>query len=156
MDGNPRRHADAAPALGPRGWPVRCWTTRSAADSTQRLAFAPRQRPCRRVGLHATEARAGQVGPSALTTIVNSLSEMANKTASSDGPAASAASYEDALAELERLVAAMEGGQMPLERLLESYRRGAELLGFCRSRLDAVEQQVKVLEDGQLKPWAES
>ena len=63
------------------------------------------------------------------------------------------ASYEDALAELERLVAAMEGGQLPLERLLESYQRGAELLEFCRSRLEAVEQQVKVLEDGQLKPW---
>jgi exodeoxyribonuclease VII small subunit len=25
-------------------------------------------------------------------------------------------------------------------------------LGFCRARLEAVEQQVKVLEDGQLKP----
>jgi exodeoxyribonuclease VII small subunit len=24
---------------------------------------------------------------------------------------------------------------------------------FCRSRLEAVEQQVKVLEDGQLKAW---
>ena len=66
------------------------------------------------------------------------------------------ASYEDALAELERLVAAMEAGQMPLERLLESYRRGAELLGFCLARLEAVEQQVKVLENGQLKAWAES
>jgi len=96
------------------------------------------------------------VGSSSLTTIAVSLSEMANKTASSAEPAAPAASYEDALAELERLVAAMEGGQMPLERLLESYQRGAELLGFCRSRLDAVEQQVKVLEEGQLKPWAES
>jgi exodeoxyribonuclease VII small subunit len=64
------------------------------------------------------------------------------------------ASYEDALAELERLVAAMEGGQLPLDQLLESYRRGAELLNFCRARLDAVEQQVKILEDGQLKPWA--
>ncbi|CAN5871451.1 exodeoxyribonuclease VII small subunit [soil metagenome] len=63
------------------------------------------------------------------------------------------ASYEEALSELDRLVAAMEGGQMPLDRLLESYKRGAELLGFCRSRLEAVEQQVKVLEDGQLKPW---
>jgi exodeoxyribonuclease VII small subunit len=50
----------------------------------------------------------------------------------------------------------MEAGKMPLDRLLESYRRGAELLGFCRSRLEAVEQQVKVLEDGQLKPWIES
>ena len=62
-------------------------------------------------------------------------------------------SYEDALAELERLVADMEGGQMPLDRLVEGYKRGAELLGYCRGRLDAVEQQVKVLEDGQLKPW---
>jgi exodeoxyribonuclease VII small subunit len=73
---------------------------------------------------------------------------------SSAPPAPSApASYEDALAELERLVLAMEGGQMPLDRLLESYQRGAELLGFCRTRLQAVEEQVKVLEDGQLKPW---
>lgn len=45
----------------------------------------------------------------------------------------------------------MEAGQLPLDRLLESYKRGAELLTFCRSRLEAVEQQVKVLEDGQLK-----
>ena len=48
----------------------------------------------------------------------------------------------------------MEGGQLPLDRLLESYQRGAELLNLCRTRLEAVEQQVKVLEDGQLKPWA--
>ena len=68
-------------------------------------------------------------------------------------PAAAApASYEDALGELERLVAAMEAGQLPLDRLLDSYKRGAELLSFCRARLEAVEQQVKVLEDGQLKP----
>jgi exodeoxyribonuclease VII small subunit len=63
------------------------------------------------------------------------------------------ASYEEAVTELDALVATMEAGQLPLERMLESYRRGAELLGFCRSRLEAVEQQVKILEDGQLKPW---
>ena len=61
--------------------------------------------------------------------------------------------YEDALAELERLVGGMETGQLPLDQLLDNYRRGAELLVQCRSRLEAVEQQVKVLEDGQLKPW---
>lgn len=65
------------------------------------------------------------------------------------------ASYEDALAELEGLVASMEGGQMPLERMLEGYRRGATLLAFCRARLEAVEEQVRVLEDGQLKPWVD-
>lgn len=65
-------------------------------------------------------------------------------------------SYEEALAELERLVSTMETGQVPLERLIEGYHRGAELLQFCRSRLEAVEQQVKVLEDSQLKPWIPS
>jgi exodeoxyribonuclease VII small subunit len=28
------------------------------------------------------------------------------------------------------------------------------LLEYCRGRLEAVEAQVKVIEDGQLKPWA--
>jgi exodeoxyribonuclease VII small subunit len=63
-------------------------------------------------------------------------------------------SYEEALAELERLVQRMEDGQMPLDQMLESYRRGAELLEQCRARLAKVEEQVKVLEDGQLKAWA--
>ena len=68
-------------------------------------------------------------------------------------PSAPPASYEGALSELESLVASMEGGQLPLEGLLANYRRGTELLRYCRSRLEAVEQQVKVLEDGQLRPW---
>ena len=66
---------------------------------------------------------------------------------------AAAPSYEHALDELERLVSAMEGQQLPLDQLLENYQRGAELLGFCRARLQAVEQQVKVLESGELKTW---
>ena len=63
------------------------------------------------------------------------------------------ASYEQALAELDRLVQQMEGGQLPLDQLLDGYRRGAELLNFCRARLQAVEDQVKVLDDSVLKPW---
>jgi exodeoxyribonuclease VII small subunit len=62
--------------------------------------------------------------------------------------------YEQALSELDRLVQAMEAGQLPLDQLLDSYKRGAELLQFCRGRLEAVEQQVQVLEEGQLKPWS--
>lgn len=61
--------------------------------------------------------------------------------------------FEDALNELERLVASMEAGQLPLDRLLEQYKRGADLLAFCRGQLESVEQQVQVLEDGHLKPW---
>jgi exodeoxyribonuclease VII small subunit len=63
------------------------------------------------------------------------------------------ASYEAALEELEQLVAQIDAGQLPLEQLLSRYQRGAELLAFCRTRLEAVEQQIQQLEGGELKPW---
>jgi exodeoxyribonuclease VII small subunit len=72
---------------------------------------------------------------------------------SSAAAAPQSATYEQALAELEALVQAMEAGKMPLDKLLSSYQRGAELLQQCRARLQVVEDQVKILEDGQLKPW---
>lgn len=74
-------------------------------------------------------------------------------TASKHAPAASPASYEAALQELEQLVAKLESGDMPLEQLLTQYQRGAELMNFCRDRLAAVEAQVKVLDQGVLKTW---
>lgn len=63
------------------------------------------------------------------------------------------ASYEAALEELERLIASMESGQGRLDDLIGHYRRGAELLAYCRSRLEAVEHQVKVLEGEGLRAW---
>ncbi len=63
------------------------------------------------------------------------------------------ANFEAAVAELEQLVAHMEAGQVPLDQLLAGYKRGAELLTYCRDQLSAVEQQVQILEDGQLKAW---
>ncbi len=71
-------------------------------------------------------------------------------------PVSVPATYEEALRELEQLVVSMEDAALPLDKLLDGYRRAAELLAFCRSRLAAVEDQVKVLEDGQLKPWMPS
>ena len=62
-------------------------------------------------------------------------------------------SYEAALEELEQLVARLESGDMPLEQLLSGYQRGAELLKFCRNKLEAIEGQVKVLDSGVMKPW---
>ena len=67
---------------------------------------------------------------------------------------AAPASFEAALQELEQLVARLEAGDMPLEQLLGGYQRGAELLQFCRDRLEAVEDQIKVLDQGALKTWA--
>ncbi|MCU0925131.1 MAG: exodeoxyribonuclease VII small subunit [Hydrogenophaga sp.] len=64
-----------------------------------------------------------------------------------------AVSYEAALEELEQLVSQLDAGQLPLDQLLTRYQRGAELLAYCRSRLDVVENQIKVLEAGEPKPW---
>ena len=64
------------------------------------------------------------------------------------------ASYEAALKELEVLVSGLDSGQLPLDQLLGAYQRGAQLLAFCRSRLEAVEDQIKVLEGNSLKPWS--
>ncbi|MGE0097606.1 MAG: exodeoxyribonuclease VII small subunit [Hydrogenophaga sp.] len=77
----------------------------------------------------------------------------APRSARTGAPAEVPASYEAALAELEQLVSQLDAGQLPLEQLLTHYQRGAELLAFCRARLDAVENQIKVLEGGELKPW---
>ncbi|MES2189590.1 MAG: exodeoxyribonuclease VII small subunit [Pseudomonadota bacterium] len=64
------------------------------------------------------------------------------------------ATYEAALRELEGLVSDLESGQLPLDQLLTGYQRGAQLLAFCKGKLEAVENQVKVLEGNELKPWA--
>ena len=86
---------------------------------------------------------------------------MAKSTNSPKAPAPNAgdspalpATYEAALQELEALVGSLESGQLPLDQLLTGYQRGAQLLAFCKGRLDAVETQIKVLEGTELKPWA--
>lgn len=58
------------------------------------------------------------------------------------------------MAELEKIVADMEAGKLSLEDSLAAYQRGAELLAFCRTRLDDAQQQVRVLEEGVLKDFA--
>jgi exodeoxyribonuclease VII small subunit len=64
-------------------------------------------------------------------------------------------SYEAGLKELEQLVANLESGQMPLADLLQAYQRGAFLLNHCRGQLQAVEEQIQVLEAGSLKSWTD-
>ena len=65
------------------------------------------------------------------------------------------ASYEAALEELEQWVGRIESGQLPLEQMLAGYQRGAVLLNFCRTRLEAVQDQIKVLDEGALQPWTQ-
>lgn len=60
-------------------------------------------------------------------------------------------SFEEALAELEAIVNAMEGGQLPLEQSLAAYKRGAELLQYCQTALANAQQQVRILEENTLQ-----
>ena len=62
--------------------------------------------------------------------------------------------FETALAELERIVAAMEGQQMPLAESLAAYKRGAELVAFCQSALKDAQQEIEILERGVRKTFA--
>ncbi|MGV8935390.1 MAG: exodeoxyribonuclease VII small subunit [Gallionellaceae bacterium] len=62
--------------------------------------------------------------------------------------------FEAALAELEKVVADMESGKLPLEESLAAYQRGSELLRQCRDRLENAQQQVRILEDGALTDFA--
>lgn len=64
--------------------------------------------------------------------------------------------FESALMELETLVADMESGRLNLEASLAAYKRGSELAAFCQKTLDAAEQEVKMLENGELKLYAEA
>jgi len=77
---------------------------------------------------------------------------MSKKTNASEGSPV-AASYGEAVQQLEQLIAGLESGQLPLEDLLAHYQRGTELLSYCRDRLQAVEDQVRLLENGVAKPW---
>ncbi len=87
---------------------------------------------------------------------------MSKASSRSENPAANPAStaaaalpdsYEAAMEELNQWVAALESGDLPLDQLLAGYQRGAQLLQFCREKLQAVEEQIKVLDDGLVKAW---
>lgn len=53
--------------------------------------------------------------------------------------------FSDALAELESIVSALEGGQLELEESIARYERGVALLRACQARLAEAEQRVTML-----------
>ncbi|WP_293007278.1 exodeoxyribonuclease VII small subunit [Nitrosomonas sp.] len=81
---------------------------------------------------------------------------MVPKKSSNNATLSQPESYEAASAELEKIVMAMEAGQMSLETSLLAYQRGAELLQYCQDKLQSAQQQVRVLEAGMLKNFTRS
>ena len=56
--------------------------------------------------------------------------------------------FEEALAELERILGEIEGGEVPLEESLVKYERGQFLIQHCRTVLSAAEKQIEMLGKG--------
>jgi exodeoxyribonuclease VII small subunit len=57
-------------------------------------------------------------------------------------------SFEQALAELEGIVARLESGQAPLEDSIRMYERGAALKAHCEKRLEAARLRVEKIVMG--------
>lgn len=68
-------------------------------------------------------------------------------------PATDGLKFETALAELEQIVQAMEGGRLPLDESIAAYRRGSELLKHCQQQLSDAERKIQILEDGALRDF---
>ncbi|KAA5612493.1 exodeoxyribonuclease VII small subunit [Rhodovastum atsumiense] len=63
-------------------------------------------------------------------------------------PALATLSFEDALAELEKIVRGLEGGQQKLEEAIAAYERGARLKAHCEAKLAEAEARVQAIVAG--------
>ena len=75
------------------------------------------------------------------------------KAAKPVDPEVAKLSFEDALAELEKIVRGLEGGQQKLEDAITAYERGAKLRAHCEAKLAEAEQRVQAIvaaADGSL------
>jgi exodeoxyribonuclease VII small subunit len=63
--------------------------------------------------------------------------------------------YEEAYAELEGIVSALESGEQPLEEALSLFERGQMLTKHCAELLDKAELKVQELSGETLKPFQE-
>ena len=66
----------------------------------------------------------------------------------------SGAPFEASLDELEKVVKALEAGDLPLDRSLELFSRGMELSDVCRKQLEEAETRVETLirREGTYQP----
>ncbi len=60
-------------------------------------------------------------------------------------PTAAAFDFEQAMAELEAVVARLEQGEVPLEEALQAFERGVVLTRACQQALAAAEQKVEIM-----------
>lgn len=54
-------------------------------------------------------------------------------------------SLESAMQRISEIVTAMESGDLPLEKLIESYEEGIGLVKTCQETLDAAEKRIQLI-----------
>lgn len=68
--------------------------------------------------------------------------------------------YEEAYQHLEKILQALEGGDLPLEESLKLYELGATLAAYCTRKLDEAELRVRQWQPNDeatsLEDWQES
>lgn len=65
--------------------------------------------------------------------------------------------FEKALEDLEKIVEAMESGELTLDQALKKYEEGVGLVRACQSKLTETEKKIEILTktlDGSLKKEA--
>ena len=58
-------------------------------------------------------------------------------------------SFEEALLSLEEITAALEAGDLPLEKSLELYEKGVKLTTFCNGKLKSAKLKIEELKKSQ-------
>jgi exodeoxyribonuclease VII small subunit len=53
--------------------------------------------------------------------------------------------FEQAIQRLEKIVADMEGAELPLEDVIRKYEEGTRLVRFCSQKLEEAERKIEVL-----------
>ena len=53
--------------------------------------------------------------------------------------------FDKALAQLEKIVQEMEGGSLPLEKMMEQFEEGMRLIALCSAKLNEVEKKIEIM-----------
>jgi len=78
------------------------------------------------------------------------MAARARKNAGGDAPngVTEQVDYEAAMARLQEVVAALEAGDLPLERSVALYKEGLGLSRACRDRLRTARNEIRLFTEG--------
>lgn len=74
------------------------------------------------------------------------MSDTDNTPLSAEPSSVDNISFEDALGELERIVASLESGEVSLDDAIKAFERGTELKSHCQARLEEARMRVEKIK----------